>query len=282
MKKLLALAALIAVGGAAAWFVTTGKATKPAAPAAATAEAGQPAAPERVLRVALEGRYPPFEYLDSNQQLVGFNIDVANALCESMHVRCEFKRYDWDGLIPALERGDADAIIASMSVTEERKQRVLFTDIYTRVPGAFVAAKNAKFIWPVVTAERIQGKAIGVAADTTFDDYLKNGLESDGVKVIRYPSVEELFAALNAGEVELAFGDSAVFSDFMKTPENSMRFEFVANTVKNDPWLGDGEAIAIPKNKPELQVEMNEALQKLVASPTYQDLQNRYFLFRVL
>ncbi|WP_148713803.1 transporter substrate-binding domain-containing protein [Chitinolyticbacter meiyuanensis] len=273
-----ALAAALAIGGA--WHLLGNKPVIKAAEAAT--EKPVAAVPTRTLRVALEGKYPPFEFINAQKQLVGFNIDVANALCAEIKARCEFKRYGWDELIPALQKGEADAIIASMSITPERQQKVLFTYIYTRVPGAYIAPKTERIIWPVITAERIRDKTIGVPSDTTFDDYVKHELEPAGVKVKRYPSAEDVFAALKLGEVQLVFGDSAVLTDFIRVPGNAEQFEVVGNKVQGSEWLGQGEAIAIAQNQPALRDELNGALQKLITSTTYDELQNRYFLFRVL
>ncbi|HSC81110.1 MAG TPA: transporter substrate-binding domain-containing protein, partial [Chitinolyticbacter sp.] len=266
-----AVAAALAIGGAFHLLDT-----KPAIKQAQAADSQAAATPTRTLRVALEGKYPPFEYINAQQQLVGFNVDVANALCAQIKARCEFKRYGWDELIPALQKGEADAIIASMSITPERQQKVLFTDIYTRVPGAYIAAKSEHIIWPVITAERIREHTVGVPSDTTFDDYVKHELEPAGIQVKRYPSAEDVFAALKAGEVQIAFGDSAVLADFVRNPENAKSFELVGNKVQGSEWLGQGEAIAIAQNQQALRDELNGALQKLISSTTYDELQNRY------
>ncbi|WP_432723155.1 transporter substrate-binding domain-containing protein [Jeongeupia wiesaeckerbachi] len=275
MNKLIVTgAALAAIAAAAAWYFN-----QPQPTAVAVAE---PAKPQRTLRIALEGKYPPFEHLDDNKQLAGFNIDIANALCTQMNARCEFKRYDWDQLIPVLSRGDADAIISSMSITPEREKQVLFTDVYTRVPGAYIARKDQHIVWPVLTAERLRDKTVGVAADTTFADYLKHEIEPGHVKVERFASAEDSFTALEAGKIGVVFGDSAVLTDFLRKPGHAAQFEIVGGKVQGSRWLGQGEAIALPAGKTALRDEFNTALRALIANGTHAQLQNRYFVFRVL
>ncbi|GHD64513.1 transporter substrate-binding domain-containing protein [Jeongeupia chitinilytica] len=274
MSKLVATGVVLAaIAAAGTWYYT-----RPV-PVPVTPEA---AVPQRTLRIALEGKYPPFEYVDADKQLVGFNIDIANALCAEMQARCEFKRYDWEQLIPALTRGDADAIVSSMSVTPEREKQVLFTDVYSRVPGAYIARKDSRIIWPVLTAERLRDQRVGVAADTTFADYLKHEIEPGHVKVERFPSAEDTFAALDAGRIDVLFGDSAVLTDFLRKPANAERYELVGGKVQASRWLGQGEAIALPPGKTALRDEFNKALRKLIADGTHQQLQNQYFVFRVL
>ncbi|WP_348946442.1 transporter substrate-binding domain-containing protein [Chitinibacter sp. FCG-7] len=281
MKKMLIAAIVIAGGALTAWQylgkAQSGKALESNTPVAASA-AGE----QKTLRIALEGKYPPFEYLDANQQLTGFNVDLANALCTEMKVRCEFTRFDFDQLIPSLNEHKADAIVASLSITEEREQLVQFTDVYSRVPGTYVASKKSKIIWPVITAERIRGESIGVVAKTTFDDYISNEMDQSKVMIKRFASADEMMSALEKGEIKLVFDDSAVLGNFLKSASNQDRFEMVGNRIDSPKWLGRGEAIALRKEDGELRDQFNMALRKIIESGQHQQLGYKYFTLRVL
>ncbi len=237
--------------------------------------------PQATLRVALEGKYPPFEYVNKDNQVVGFNIDLANALCKEMAVKCSIDRYEWDDLIPAVQNDKADAIISTMSITDEREKLVQFTQPYARVPAAYLASNNEQFLFPVVTQDRIKGKTIGVVEKTTFDDYLKTEFSSK-VSVKRYADAEALLVGLQKNEINFAFGDSAVFGEFLRDPNNGKQYNYVGNIIKSDPRLGRGEAIAVAKDDNEMQAKLNLALDKLIKSGEYQQMQYKYFTLQIM
>ncbi|MGL6040091.1 MAG: transporter substrate-binding domain-containing protein [Deefgea sp.] len=237
--------------------------------------------PQAILRIALEGKYPPFEYVDKDNQLKGFNIDLANALCKEMAVKCSINRYEWDDLIPAVQNDQADAIIATMSITDEREKLVQFTQPYARVPAAYLASKKEQFLFPVVTQDRVAGKTIGVVEKTTFDDYLKTEFTSK-VTIKRYADAEALLAGLQNNEINFAFGDSAVFGEFLRNPNHAEQYSYVGNSIKSDPRLGRGEAIAVAKDDTVMQAKMNLALDKLIKSGEYKEMQYKYFTLQIM
>ena len=123
------------------------------------------------VRIGTEGAYPPFNGLDASGKLVGFDVDIGKALCEKMKVNCTFVAQDWDGIIPALLAGKYDAIVASMSITEERKKKVAFTNKYYDTPASFIAAKDSKIT--DLSPEGLKGKVIGTQSSTTHANFLE-------------------------------------------------------------------------------------------------------------
>src|SRR5262245_57279730 len=189
-----------------------------AASAAALAYAvGSASAQDKVLKIGTEGAYPPFNNLTADGKLEGFDIDIANALCDEMKVKCEFVTQDWDGIIPALQAGKFDAIIAQMSITEERKQKVDFTNRYTHTPPAIVAPKDTDI--KGVTKEDLAGKTIGVATSTTHFNYATQTYTDSTIK--GYPSSQEEQADLAAGRVDAISDDIIVLEDWLKSPDGA-------------------------------------------------------------
>ena len=139
-----------------------------AATLALTAGTALAASHAQTIKIGTEGAYAPFNSLNAAGELEGFDIDIAKALCEEMEVTCEFVTQDWDGIIPALQAGNYDAIIASMSITDERKEQVDFTNKYYNTPPAIAVPKDSELT--EATPEALAGKTIGAQGSTTHSD----------------------------------------------------------------------------------------------------------------
>ncbi len=121
--------------------------------------------------IGTEGAYPPFNVLEQDGSLTGFDIDIAKALCVEMKAECSFVTQDWDGIIPALEAKKFDAIIASMSITAERKEKVDFTNKYYNTPPAIAVPKDSDIT--AATPEALEGKTLGAQGSTTHSNYAR-------------------------------------------------------------------------------------------------------------
>ncbi|WP_374352889.1 transporter substrate-binding domain-containing protein [Chitinimonas sp.] len=231
------------------------------------------------LRIAMEGKFPPFEELDAKGNLKGFNVDIANALCAEMKAKCSLVRFDWDDLIPALNAKKADAILASMSITEDRLKQVDFTDRYTQT-AAFFIAKAHRIPYVFITPKHLSGMKIGVQADTTYDRYV-TAKYSPGSTIVHYKSTDDMYAALTKGSIDLVMDDSvAAYYGFLQTPRGK-GYEFAGSAVVDPKFFGEGQGIAVRKGDKALKDKLNAALKVILDNGVYQKIQHKYFVFNV-
>ncbi len=229
------------------------------------------------IRIGVEGAYPPFSYVTPAGELAGFDIDIARALVAAMGKDIELVPQDWDGIIPALLARKYDAIIASMSITEERKKKVAFSNKYYNTPAKFVCKKGAM---EAFSRDNIKGKKIGVQRATIHDRYLTDNYGKD-VEIKRYATQDEAYLDLVAGRVDMLLADSVAISDgFLKKPEGQ-DYQFIGPDLNDPQWFGEGTGIAIRKEDEDLVEMFNKAIDQIRADGTYKKIQDKYFDFNV-
>ncbi len=229
------------------------------------------------IRIGVEGAYPPFSYVTPEGELAGFDIDIAKALGAAMGKEVDLVAQDWDGIIPALLAKKYDAIIASMSITEERKKKVAFSNKYYQTPAKFVCQKGAM---PEFSEANIKGKKVGVQRATIHDNYLTDNYGQD-VEVVRYGTQDEAYLDLVAGRVDMLLADSVALSDgFLQKPEGQ-DYQFIGPDLTDPKWFGNGAGIAIRKDDQDLVEMFNKAIAKIRADGTYKKIQDKYFDFNV-
>lgn len=227
------------------------------------------------LRIGVEGAYPPFSSVNKEGELIGFDIEIAKALCADMGVECTLVKQDWDGIIPALIAKKFDAIIASMSITEERKEKVDFSKPYYKSPARFITKKDTKI---EISAEGLKGKSVGVQRGTVSDKFI-TGTFGEGVDIKRYGTQEEAYLDLNAGRVDLVFADAFVLLEFIGSDEGKA-YEFVGGSYTDPKYFGDGIGIAVRKGDTELASKLNDSIDNLRKSG-YDDIRSKYFEFDI-
>ena len=233
-------------------------------------------AQDQVLKIGTEGAYPPFNNLTADGKLEGFDIDIARALCDEMKVKCEFVTQDWDGIIPALQAGKFDAIIASMSITPERAQQVDFTNKYYNTPPAIIAPKDTDI--KGVTKEDLAGKTLGVQGSTTHFNYSSQTYTDSTVKP--YPTAQEYQLDLANGRLDAANDDIIVLQEFLDSPEGTC-CKLVGTIAPVEEIHGPGAGIAVRKGEKELVEKFNAAIDAIRANGKYKEINDKYFSFDV-
>ena len=244
--------------------------------AAALALTTSTATSQELVRIGTEGAYPPFNYITADGKLTGFDVEIAEALCDEMGVKCEFVTQDWDGIIPALLAGKFDAIIASMSITEERKKKVDFTEKYYNTPPAIAAAKDTDL--KGVSVGDLSGKVIGAQGSTTHSNYAEAKFQGADVRL--YPTPDEYKLDLENGRLDAVIDDIVVLSEWIESGAGACCK--VVGALPVDPVInGEGAGIALRTGEDDLRKRFNAAIKAIRANGKYAEINNKYFDFDV-
>lgn len=229
---------------------------------------------QETIRIASEGAYPPFNSLNAAGQLEGFDIDIANALCEEMKAKCQIVTQDWDGMIPGLQAGKFDAVIASMSITPERLEKVDFSKKYYNTPPAIVAPKDTDI--KGVTKEDLAGKTIGVQGSTTHFNYAEKTYTDSEVKA--YPTADEYKLDLANGRLDAVSDDIVTLSQWLETSDGAC-CKLVGQITPVVEIHGPGAGVAVKKGNTALADKFTAAIAAIRANGKYKEINDKYFKF---
>jgi len=229
-----------------------------------------------VLRIATEGAYPPFNMVDSEGNPAGFDVDLAWAICEKIGRECEIVVQDWDGIIPGLLARKYDVVVASMTITDERRKKIDFTDKYYQTPDRFVARKGANLDF---SADGLAGKHIGVQRATTHQCYVDKFHSNANISL--YPVQEDTYSDLIAGRIDTLFANAASIQEALLDSENGSDFELVGEVISDPECLGEGAGISLRQGNEELRDAISQAVLDLRADGTYKTINDKYFKFDV-
>ena len=247
------------------------------------------------IRIGTEGAYPPWNNLNSAGELEGAEIDFGNEACKRMGVDCEWVTQDWDGIIPALLNGKYDIIIAGMSITEERKEKVNFTNGYMNDGARFWVLKDSGLanlsvggvskvnmnnaggkenaaVGQLIAA--FEGKSVCVQSSTTHANFA-TAYMSNGSNVKLYQTVDDHNLDLVAGRCDAVLSDVASAIDFMETDQGS-NAAFTGPTFSGGPW-GDGVGGAIRKEDTDILEMWNEVIAEMSADGTTAKITEKWF-----
>jgi polar amino acid transport system substrate-binding protein len=217
--------------------------------------------------------YPPFASPDASGNWVGWEVDFINAVCAAGEMECVITPVAWEGIIPSLTGGQIDAIMASMSITEERSKTIAFSDKYYNTPTVIVTAKGAGL---TPDAAGMAGKIIGVQVATIHEAYAQAHFP-DAAEIKTYQTTDEGFQDLAAGRVDASQADSIAIDAFMASDAGKACCE-IAGAVADDPAiLGAGVGVGLRLGEDELKAKFNAAIAKVIADGTYDAISKPYF-----
>jgi polar amino acid transport system substrate-binding protein len=216
--------------------------------------------------------YPPFASPDASGNWVGWEVEIIDAVCAAADLDCVITPVAWDGIIPSLTGQQIDALMASMSITEERQKTIDFSDPYYNTPAVIVADKSMDI---AATPESLAGKIIGIQASTIHQAYA-NAHFGDAAEIRVYQTQDEANQDLVAGRIDATQADSIAMADFVATEAGSC-CEIKGPVANDEAILGLGVGAGVRKGDDALREKLNAGIAAILADGTHAEITSRYF-----
>ena len=226
----------------------------------------------------MEGAFPPFNYLDANDTLQGFDVDIAKALCLTANLECTFLIQKWDDMIPNLLDKHYDAIVSSMSMSAERREKVAFTDKYYDSPSIFIVRKGSAIVSP--TPDGLRGVKLGVTLSTAQAAYAEKFYKTTSIISV-FPMSPDLYNGLASGSVDAIMEDKLAVYDWLTNTKAGQCCEFRGPDVRDVTFFGEGAGIALRPSDTALRDRFNAALATIKTDGTYDAINAKYFPFSI-
>lgn len=227
------------------------------------------------LRWGVDGGYPPFDELSPAGTIVGFDPDIASAICVDMKVKCVFVVQPFESAIPALNQNKFDALIASLGITAEREKQVTFSDKYYS-SGAHLVARKGSNLLPDVKS--LAGKTVAVQSGSIHEHFAKENWATHGVKIVTYANQDNVYFDLLSGRVDAALQDDIqARASFLDTPRGK-NFQFVGQALETSD---SRVAIAVQKGNLKLRDAINKSIANIRANGKYDAIRKKYFSFDI-
>lgn len=218
------------------------------------------------IRIGTEGAYAPWNYLDDSGEVAGFEIALGNELCKRAALECEWIVNEWDSIIPNLLAGNYDAIMAGMSITDERKESIDFSsDYFPPDPSKFAANAGREFDF-----DSLNGSTIGVQGSTIQAAYAEENFGANNT-IKSYGTFDQSVADLVAGNIELLLADGQSLDPIVESTDGQIVY------VGPDVVIGGGVAIGLRKDDSELKTKLESALSDAKKDGTVDKLIQEYF-----
>ena len=264
----LALAAasiLAACGGQS----STSSSTTPTASAPASASSAAPAADGKEYKVAMNAQFPPFESMNSSGQIEGFDVDVMNAIAKEEGFKVTYHQQAWDGIFASLKAGDNDILISGITITDDRKKEMLFSEPYYKITQVVLVPQGKK----IASVEDLKKMdKVGVTIGTTGDLAAQKILGATSEKIIRLENLPLMLKEVETGAVDAVISDSAVVADYVKK-KGDKGFTMVEVPDFTVEYYG----IAVRQDDKALMDKINSGLKKIQASGEYDKISDKYF-----
>ncbi|MBZ3695918.1 transporter substrate-binding domain-containing protein [Phyllobacterium calauticae] len=231
-------------------------------------------AEQRILKIGTDGLYPPFSVVDNAGKVTGLDIEIGNAICAKLGAKCQWTAQDFEGLIPAVQNGRYDMVIASHSITDERKKAVDMIKYYNN-SASFLVPKNSD--GSDLSPAAFAGKSVGAQTATVHASYLEKNFSGSTLKF--YPSQIEAYADLSAGRIDAVMGDTPTLYTWVQGEGKDCCK--ISEAKISDPSIGDGAGIVVKKDNEPLHSEVQKAVDLMWSNGEFDALWAQYFPFRI-
>ncbi len=235
------------------------------------------------LRVGMECTYAPFNYKTADGELAGYDVDVAKGVAEIIGAEFEYVCQEWDGMIPALLANKFDLIIASMSITDKRMEKIDFTGPYRFSTGQILGSKKTEMNLfdeagnPI--ADNFNGLKVGLERATTYANWFEEKLP--GADVVLYDNSESVYLDLQNGRVDIIMTNPMKAHLKFLSKEDGAGFEFKGPVVDEVEYFGIGVGIGLRQGQDELKERLNGALKELINSGDLESYAKKIFPFKL-
>lgn len=232
---------------------------------AQAAQTTPPTLTKGVLKIAMEGTYPPFTFKDERGQLTGFDVDVAKAVAARLGLQPQFVLTEWSGILGGLQANKYDVIVNQVGITPERQKTIGLSQPYAYSSPQIIVRKSGSFS-PKTLAD-LKGKRVGVGLGSNFEQQLR---AAGGINVVTYPGAPEYLADLAAGRLDAAYNDRLLVG-YLITKNNL--------PIRGAGVVGQPEpvGIAFKKTNTALGSAINRALAQIKADGTYAKISRKWF-----
>ena len=244
--------------------------------------------------IGMEGAYEPYNMTDPKGKIIGFEPDLAMDLCKRIHVECKIIAQDWDGMIPGLKAGKFDVIMDGMSITDERKKEIDFSDPYAAVPAAFATAKSSPLAklpdhGEVINLDKnkakgeaalkmlkdaFKGKTLGVQVSTTHATFMSHNFK-DVADIKEYKTTDERDLDLKSGRIDAELDDATAIASMLAKPDAKDFTTFGPELTGGD--FGIGVGMGLRKSDSDLTAKFDTALKAAFADGTVKTLSLKWF-----
>ncbi len=235
-----------------------------------SAQTAAPAAADKVYTVAMNAEFAPFESLDANNNVEGFDVDLMNAMAKAGGFQVKYKHQPWDSLFAALGNGDVDILASAVTINDERKQTMDFSEPYFEVTQVILVPQN-KNIKSVDDLKNMQ--KVGVVTGNTGDLAAAKILGATSNKIARYENLPLLLKEVESGGVDAAISDSSVVGNYIK---NNGDKGFIMVAVPD--FEVERYGFVVRKGDTATLTMLNDALAKVRESGEYEQISNKYFV----